>query len=89
MHADNRANQFGNDPSTTAQRDYAIVLMSKIELDTRFLTLMHRRFFEAAYLHMPGPGKRISDVLASLTRSQMSLLLRALKRDTGDDGDES
>jgi hypothetical protein len=57
-------------PSTPHQRPYIRTLMDRVEIDSLFATLFHRRFFEAANLPAPTPGAKLDPTLEALTRAQ-------------------
>ena len=70
--------------STPHQRLYIRTLMRQLDLDTRYVTAAHRRFFEAAGIS-PEPNSGIDPVLCNLTKSKASALISALKKEVPDE----
>lgn len=67
--------------ATPHQRQYARILMREIELPTDVITLLHRRFFEAASVSFPEQGTRVDDALGALSFSHAKQLIAVLLRE--------
>lgn len=65
-------------PSTPHQRLYIRTLMTQLDLDTRYMSAFHRRFFAAAKLPEPAPNASIDAVLCGLSTREASALIAAL-----------
>jgi hypothetical protein len=72
-------------PSTPPQRSYIRTLMQQIELDSSYMTMFHRRFFEAAQIECPDPNAHIEAVLCALTKTQASALATVLEAEVDDE----
>jgi len=68
-------------PATPHQRGYLRVLMGELELPTDQITLLHRRFYEAAGVPEQPAGKNLNVALAELTFAQAAALVGVLKRE--------
>lgn len=67
--------------ATPAQRQYALGLMHKLELDPRVVTLATLRYFMLAHLPPPLEGTSLDAALQGLSPQQISALIDALKKD--------
>lgn len=74
-----------NAPSTPHQRLYIRTLMRQLELDSSYMTMFHRRFFEAAQIECPDPNAHIEAVLCALTKTQASALATVLQAEVSDE----
>jgi hypothetical protein len=72
-------------PSTPHQRLYIRTLMQQLELDSTYMTLFHRRFFDTALIAQPDPNARIDAVLCALSKTQAHALIGALQEEAGDE----
>lgn len=70
--------------STPHQRLHIRTLMQQLDLDTRHMTGLHRRFFKAAALPQPEPNAHIDAVLCALKKHEASALIGALKAEVDD-----
>ena len=77
-----------NGPALARKRLYVRCLMSKIELDTSRITLMHRPFFENAKLDLPILGSPVDDALQGLDGEQLMRLAKALHERIGDEEED-
>lgn len=68
-------------PASPHQRGYLRVLMSELELPTDQVTLLHRRFYEAAGIPEQPAGRNLNDALATLTFAHAASLIDVLKRE--------
>lgn len=69
--------------STSAQHSLIANLLGRLDLDDRFVTLMHRRWGAPDAMQ----GRRVEEWLATLTLTEASELIRKLRAEL-DDGDE-
>lgn len=72
------------EPATPSQRSYIERLMRTLELDTRYMTAFHRRFFDEAQIPQPSPNAHIDSVLCALSKVQASALIHALVAEVPD-----
>ena len=71
-------------PASPHQRLYIRTLMQQLDLDVRYVTSAHLRFFRAAGLPEPEPGSNVDAVLCGLTTHSASALAGALKKEVPD-----
>ena len=67
--------------ATPAQRQYALGLMRKLELDDKFVTLMTLRYFKLAGLPPPIEGASLDATLQGISPQMISALIDVLKKD--------
>lgn len=80
-----RTAQLPASPATPHQRLYVRTLMQRLELDVSYITLMHRRFFEAAGVPVPEQGSRVDAALCALSKMQAVALISALLKEVSDE----
>ncbi len=68
-------------PATPHQRGYIRVLMGELELPTDQITLLHRRFYEAAGVPEQEAGRNLNVALSELNFAQAANLIGVLKRE--------
>lgn len=73
------------EPSTPHQRLYIRTLMQQLELDTRYMSAFHRRFFDRARIAQPSPNADIDSVLCAISKREASALAQALRDEVPDD----
>lgn len=79
-----------NRPASPYQRQYARILMRELDLPTDVITLLHRRFYNAAKVPFPQSGTRLDDALGTLTFAHAGQLIGVLVKEHKDTlGDES
>lgn len=84
MNASHAAAAPRREHGTAAQRAQIMRLMGKLDLDTRYMTAFHRRFFTTAQIPQPSPNADIDSVLCALSKEQASNLIRALFAEVDD-----
>jgi hypothetical protein len=77
----NAGSQPRTKPATSYQRLEVITLFRALELGDTYITLMHRRHFEAAGIVFPEPGTRVDAVLSVLSIDHASRLIQALRQE--------
>ncbi len=71
--------------ATSHQRLYVRTLLRQLELDTQVITTFHLRFFRDAGLPPPTPGDHIDPLLCALTKTRISALASAFKKEVPDE----
>jgi hypothetical protein len=71
--------------STPHQRLYIRCLCQQLDLDTRRVTLFHRRFWASAKLPEPPLGTDFDAYLCSLTKTEASRLAAVIKEEVPND----
>lgn len=71
--------------ATPHQRLFARTLMQQLDLDVRYVTSFHLRFFKTAGIAEPEPGEEIDTVLYGLTTHTANALIGALRKEVSDE----
>lgn len=71
-------------PSTPRQRLYIRTMLQQLDLPTDYVTRLNCPTFRAANLEQPRLGRRVDEVLEALTKTQASMLIKALEKEVAD-----